>query len=1427
MNGFVIEGRGGGGKGGGGGGATEAADTLKSTQIADIIDVISEGECEGLIGGPKGVFLDGVPLQNADDSFNFTGVDLAWTAGTQGQAALPGIDSVRNEVGVNVAVTQATPVVRTITSPSVDKCQITISVPRLSYQDMTNGNTTGSEFEYAIDVQSNGGGYVQVFSGTVAGKTNSKYTRSVAFQLPGSAPWDVRVRRITADAVGGNVANAFSWFSFTEIQTVKLRYPNTALVRMRIDAEQFSSVPARTFDWGGLRVKVPTNYDPVNRSYSGTWDGTFKIAWTDNPAWIYYDMATSERYGLGEFIDASAVNKWALYAIGQYCDEEVPNGSGTTEPRFRCNVQFRDRVEAFKLMQELASTFRGMAFHSGSTLEVFQDAPSDTSLIYTPANVIDGNFAYEDSSEKSLHSVFICYWYDMEQQGKKVPEVYAPSDLIQRYGMREIELSPMGVTSRGQAARLARWARHSEQMEGSLVTFEVGTDGIVAAPGKVFAISDPNVAGERLSGRIKTAAASQVTLDAPVTLQSGEVYTLTVLQPDAASHMGYLTQERTVTTAAGSASVLSVSPSFSAAPVAGTVWMLQSTGISSTLWRCLAVEEVAGENRYRISGVAHNPSKYDAIELGLTLDEPIVTRLKTEASPPTDLDLVEEIYTDGTVNKSALTVSFVPAEGSRRHRISYRQDTSWWVDLPDTSEQCVTIRGLDPGVYEVVVRSINGLGNVSPAVTGSIALAGGKSGVRAVRLKSSSLTFKVPTTGSPTPSSITITADTGALDDAGLTWTVTGGTLTGTGTTRTLTYANMSADLCSVTASVTDGGATFSDTLTLIKVYDGAQGSAGAPGAAGTPGATGPTGAPAVSASVTLDSIGLPADAAGAVTSYSGASSSMVVFLGGTVDTTNWTFSHVATDVTVTRSTNTVTITAMAAGVAIGYVDITATRSGYASITKRVTVSKYKTGANGSPGLNATAYWMTSSAPAVQKSIAGVYTPAAVTVSLFSATGSAAPAAYAGRFIIATSADGSTFSDAYTSAANETSKAFTVPGGVKAIRFRAYMAGGTATLLDEEITTIVSDGSAGASAISATCSNEAHTLPANTDGTVTSYAGSGCEIRVLEGAAELAYDGTGTANGTWKVTTSATGITLGTLTDSGTFLTVGVHSGVAAGTDTASITYTITGKSTAGVAFTLTKTQTFSKAKAGQRGSVQMAATTAGTTWSDSAANAAILGAGYTAVVDRDVVTLVNAGAGWSEARVYVSGSWLTLNAFITGNLLVDGTIAANKLATDSAVITGTAQIADGIIGTAKISSAAITSVKIADAAITSAKIGVAQVDTLRIAGNSVTVAVAGESVSYDAYITINVADANDGQYILMSNFRQGLYKDSNDGWYLQVSVNGGAWTTIQSETPISGTIGSINRKYNFPVGTHGARIWCNRWFGEAGCTIIALGCKR
>lgn len=1230
---------------------SEIQDNVKSTQIAELVDIVSEGDCVGLVNGAKDVFLEGTPLQNADGSYNFEGVHLDWRTGTVDQSPLPGINAVQSEVTVNVDVLQATPVVRTITSTSVDKCRVTIMAPRLFFQDTSSGDISGSSFQFAIDVQASGGAYVEVLNRTIEGKTNSQYSKSFEFSLTGSAPWNIRVRRISADPAGSNVANAFKWSSFTEIQSVKLRYPYTGYTFLRVDAQAFNQIPARTFKWRGKKIKVPTNYNTTTRIYTGVWDGTFKTEWTDNPAWVFYDMVTTARYGLGNYVDPAEVNKWRLYKIAQYCDGLVPNGSGGTEPRFTINAQIRDRKEAYRLLQDLSSVFRGMPFWDGAKVDVYQDSPEPVSLIYAPANVVGGNFEYEGgSSEKSRHSVFICYWNDMTDQGRRTAEVYAPNDLITRYGMREIELSPMGVTSRSMAARLCRWARHTEEAEGETVGFSVGSDGIVAQPGKVFSIADPSVAGERLGGRIVAATTTQVTLDAPVTLDSGVTYTLTVIQPDSIDHMEYDTEDRTVTTAAGAdLSVLTVSPAFSATPTQGTLWILSSANVEPTLWRCTDVEE-QDKGGYKISGTAYNASKYDAIELGLTLDQPVITKLSTVASPPTGLTLEEEIYSDGTVNKSALTVAFIPASGSSRYQIKYRRDTGWWVDLPESGEQSATIRGLEPGVYDVVVRAINGLGNVSPAVQGTITLAGGKSGVRAVRLKASALTFKVPTSGPASPTSITITADCGALDEAGLSWSATGGTLTGTGTTRTLTYANMSADVAMVTATITVGSDVYTDTVTIIKVADGATGPAGAAGSSGVNGAR----------TAVLE---MYQWAASAPTTFPSGSSTYTWATGqftAPATTNGWSLAPTAP---VAGQTLWLCRTVYADSLTTETTSVTWSAS--ASVATGAAGSNGAEGAAGSAGANGTRtailelYQWAASTPSTFPSGTSTYTwatgdfTAPTTPAEWSLTPGAAVAGQTLWGCMVRFADSGTSST--SSVPWSTSTAYAIgAAGANGSNGAPGATGDTGAT-----------GAPGAPGVSAVMTLDSIGLPADTAGAVTSYAGAASTMLVALGGAD------DTSNWTFSHTETDVTVTRSvntiTITSMGSGVAIGYVDVTATRSGYPSITKRVTVSkyktgATGPTGATGSTGATGDTGLSGPRGSVTLAASTAGTSWSDSEANAAITGAGFAGPVNRDVVTLYNTSTGWSEARFYSGSSWLTLNAWITGNLLVDGTIEAEKI---------------------------------------------------------------------------------------------------------------------------------------------------------------------
>ncbi len=358
---------------------------------------------------------------------------------------------------------------------------MTIQVPSLSSTNLSNGDVTGASVEYAIEVQSNGGGFVERARQVITGKNVNGYQRSVRVQLTGGAPYDIRVRRISADATTQYLQNKTFWASYTEIVSTRLRYPNTAAFGLIVDAQQFSRIPVRGYDLLGIRVEVPVNYDPIARTYSGPWNGTFKLAWTNNPAWIFRDVVVNRRYGLGSYVDPALVNKWTLYAIAQYCDGGVPNGRGGTEPRFTCNVYIQTQREAFALIGQLASVFRAMVFWGGAGVDFAQDAPADATLLYTNANVIDGTFEYSDADKSVRYTQVLVQWNDPADQFRSAQVMVDDPEGIARYGIVPAQIVAVGCTSAGQAVRTGRWFLYTSQAENELVSFGVGSLAIAAA----------------------------------------------------------------------------------------------------------------------------------------------------------------------------------------------------------------------------------------------------------------------------------------------------------------------------------------------------------------------------------------------------------------------------------------------------------------------------------------------------------------------------------------------------------------------------------------------------------------------------------------------------------------------------------------------------------------------------------------------------------------------------------------------------------------------------------------------------------------------------------------------------------------------------------------------------------------------------------
>lgn len=556
------------------------------------------------------------------------------------------------------------------------------------------------------EIRSTGVGYVvagRVLNGVpydvIEGKATSKYQRSYRINLTGTGPWDVRVRRVSADSTDPKVQDKTYWDSYTAIVDAKLRYPNSALVSMRFDAASFTGIPTRAYDLKLLKVKIPSNYNPTTRVYTGTWDGTFTTAWTDNPAWCFYDLVTNSRYGLGGYIDASQVDKWALYAIAQYCDELVSDGFGGQEPRFTCNMYLQSRAEAYKVVQDLASCFRSMAFWASGSLTLSQDAPSDPVALFTQSNVVDGLFTYSGSSAKARHTVALVTWNDPADLYQQKVEYVEDQTAIARFGVVPTEVAAIGCTSRGQAHRVGRWLLYSERYEAEVVSFQTGIEGAVARPGQVIKVADASRAGLRLGGRVHSATTTAITLDDTVTLGASS-WTLYVMLPNGT------VASASVTGATGTR--VNLATALSAAPQAGAQWILTTSTVEAQTFRVLTVMEQDG-GKIEVTALRYDDRKFDAVENNLVLQPRDITFLNDPPAVPDTGLVTEYLYPTLTDVKVGVTLTWSQVDRAATYLVSYRIDSG---NPVQTTVNSNSLELLDAtiGTYYVTVQAANAAG---------------------------------------------------------------------------------------------------------------------------------------------------------------------------------------------------------------------------------------------------------------------------------------------------------------------------------------------------------------------------------------------------------------------------------------------------------------------------------------------------------------------------------------------------------------------------------------------------------------------------------------------------------------------------------------------------------------------------------------------
>ncbi len=703
-----------GSKGGGGSAHTpvEQADDLLSIAKLKMLLAISEGEIQGDLTAQQ-IYLNDTQLANEDGTYNFTGVVWDWRRGTQDQTYIQGMPEVDNELSVGVAVTQSVAWTRQFTNLTLDAVRIKVSLP-VQYQYKDNGDMVGTVTQYAIDLSTDGGSWVTVVDGRFNGKTTSEYQRDHRIDLPkATSGWSIRVRRITADSTSSKLINAFKVFSFAEVIDSKLRYPNTALLYIEVDASQFSGqAPKVTCKPKGRLVRVPTTYDPVSRTYAGTWQGDFKFAYTDNPAWIFYDLVLDKIFGMGTRVDATMIDKWELYSISQYCDQMVSDGAGGTEPRFTCNVFIQSQQDAYTVLKDIAAIFRGITFWGNSQIFVNADVPQvdsdgnvDVDFVYHAANVIDGLFTYAGGSYKNRYSSCQVSWSDPINHYSDTVEGVYDSDLVQRYDVREMSLTAIGCTSQSEAHRRGRWAILSNAKDGT-VSFGVGLDGYIPIPAEIIGVADPFRSGKQNGGRISSVNGLRITLDRAVDYAAGD--RLVVNLPDGTA------QTRTIGSISADKKTVSVNTSFRTTPVTGAVWAIDSDNLAIQYFR---VTSVAGndDGTFTITGVQHDPNKYRYIDDGVRIEPaPITVTPISVLKAPANIKISEVSFVEQGLSVSSMQVTWDRVEGAISYVAQWRKDKGDWINVAVTSAQGFSIQGIYTGVYDVRVRAVNAAEVSSP-----------------------------------------------------------------------------------------------------------------------------------------------------------------------------------------------------------------------------------------------------------------------------------------------------------------------------------------------------------------------------------------------------------------------------------------------------------------------------------------------------------------------------------------------------------------------------------------------------------------------------------------------------------------------------------------------------------------------------------------
>ncbi|NPD50452.1 DUF1983 domain-containing protein [Klebsiella aerogenes] len=677
---------------------TEQPDDLQSVAKAKILIALGEGEFAGGLTG-KDIYLDGTPLENVDGSQNFSGVAWEFRPGTQAQSYIQGIPGTENEISVGTEVSSETAWTHTFTNTQLSAVRVRLKWPSLMKQE-DDGDVVGNTVKYAIDLQTDGGAWQTVLDTAVSGKTTSGYERSHRIDLPqAGSTWTLRLRKVSPDANSVKIGDVMTLQSYTEVIDAKLRYPHTALLYIEFDSSQFNgSIPQISCEPRGRVIRVPDNYNPETREYTGTWTGGFKWAWTDNPAWIYYDIVVSDRFGLGDRLTSANISKWALYPIAQYCDQLIPDGRGGDgmEPRHTCNVYVQERNDAYIVLRDFAAIFRGMTCWSGEQIIVQADMPRDVDFNYTRANII-GSPRYSSSTSKARYTNALVSWSDPDNAYADAMEPAFIPELVSRYSFNQVEVTAIGCIRQSEAHRKGLWAILTNNKD-RMVEIDVGLDGRIPQPGYIIGLGDERLAGRVNGGRISAVNGRVITLDRDIDAKEGDRLHLNL--PSGIS------QARTIQSVNGRRQV-TVTTAYSETPEAECVWIVEYTDLVPQQYRVIGVKD-NNNGTLTITGVAHDPDKFPRIDNGAIIDQrPISVIPPGNQAPPDGILLTSFSVVNQGISVETLQANWDAVQNAIAYEAQWRRNDGNWINVPRSSTTSFEVSGIYAGRYLVRVRAIN------------------------------------------------------------------------------------------------------------------------------------------------------------------------------------------------------------------------------------------------------------------------------------------------------------------------------------------------------------------------------------------------------------------------------------------------------------------------------------------------------------------------------------------------------------------------------------------------------------------------------------------------------------------------------------------------------------------------------------------------